>query len=60
MLLIYWPQKIGVTISTPKYTSEAPPMFGLASTLGGLTSPEVSTKFGLSLPEHLPRSLPLL
>ena len=21
MLLIYWPQKIGVTISTPKYTS---------------------------------------
>jgi len=26
-------------------------MFGLASTLGGLTSPEISTKFGFVSPE---------
>jgi len=30
--------------------TEAPSMFGLASTLGGLTSPDFSTKFGFVSP----------
>jgi len=35
-------------------------MFGLASTLGGLTSPEISTKFGFVSPGKSSGSLPLL
>jgi len=38
--------------------TEAPPIFGLVSTLGSLTSPEFGQKLVLSLPDHHPRSQP--
>jgi len=40
--------------------TEAPSIFDLDSTLGGLTSPEFSTKISLSLLDHHPCSQALL